>query len=259
MDRFELARGLILEAGEALRSERLLDCCAVQKTGHQDMVTRFDRETEQLLRSRILEAFPGDAIVGEEMPRGGGESAENVWYIDPIDGTTNFINQRRNFAVSVGCFTKGAPSFALVLDVVSAELYSARAGGGAFRNGERLKTADRSDIQEMLMSVPGLYNAFMREHPRKEALARLAGDLRGVRCLGSIALELCSVAAGEIDLFVTMRSSPWDHNAARLILTEAGGCIRAIDGGELPSDSKSTILAGSSREVVEHVLRYYLS
>lgn len=259
MDRFELAHGLILEAGQTLRRERLLDCCASQKTGHQDMVTRFDKETEQLFRSRIQETFPEDAIVGEEMPRGGGESSETVWYIDPIDGTTNFINQRRHFAVSVGCFKKGRPSFGLVLEVVSGELYTAREGEGAYRNGERLNTAARSDIKEMLMSVPGLYHSFIREHPRKEGLARLAGDLRGVRCLGSVALELCSVAAGETDLFVTMRSCPWDHNAARLILTEAGGCIRSIDGGELPSDSKCAVLAGSSREVVEHVLKNYLS
>lgn len=259
MNRFELARGLILEAGEALLRERLEDCCAVPKTGHQDMVTRFDRETEQLLRGRILEAFPEDAIVGEEMPRSGKENAEMVWYIDPIDGTTNFINQRRNFAVSIGCFEKGKPAFSLILDVVSKELYSARAGEGAFRNGERLKTADRTSVEEMLMAVPGLYHAFMHEHPRKEALARLAGDLRGVRCLGSVALELCSVAAGEIDLFVTMRSAPWDHNAARLIITEAGGCIRALDGGELPTDETSSVLAGSSKELVEMVLKYYIT
>jgi myo-inositol-1(or 4)-monophosphatase len=258
MDRFELASRLILEAGELLRTERLEDCCAVEKTTHQDMVTRFDRETEQLLRSRILDAFPDDAIVGEEYPRTGDEKADAVWYIDPIDGTTNFINQRRNFAVSIGCYEKGKPSFGLVLDVVNEELYSARKGEGAYRNGVRLHTADRLNVNEMLMAVPGLHHAFLRQHPRQEGLIKLAGDLRGVRCMGSVALELCSVAAGEIDLFATMRSSPWDHNAARLIVTEAGGCISALDGEELPSERQSTVLAGSSKEIVEHILKNYL-
>ena len=82
------------------------------------------------------------------------------------------------------------------------------------------------------------------------------GDIeavRGVRCLGSVALELCELAAGKADLFVTMRSSPWDHNAARIIVSEAGGLVRDITGAELPLGEKSTVLAVNSPEALEEI------
>ena len=85
-------------------------------------------------------------------------------------------------------------------------------------------------------------------------MIRLSRKVRGVRCLGSVALELCEVAAGRADLFVTMRSSPWDHNAARVILEEAGGAIFTVDGGELPLDQKSTVLALNAMELRLHPL-----
>ena len=78
--------------------------------------------------------------------------------------------------------------------------------------------------------------------------------VRGVRCLGSVALELCEVAAGRADLFVTMRSSPWDHNAARIILEEAGGAIFTVDGDELPLGQKSTVLAFNDMELKDCIL-----
>ena len=80
--------------------------------------------------------------------------------------------------------------------------------------------------------------------------------VRGVRCLGSVALELCEVASGRADLFITMRSSPWDHNAARIILEEAGGAIFALDGSELPLNHKSTVLALNSVEMKDHICLY---
>ena len=82
---------------------------------------------------------------------------------------------------------------------------------------------------------------------------KLAKAVRGVRCLGSVALELCELAAGKADLFVTMRSSPWDHNAARIIVSEAGGLVRDITGAELPLGEKSTVLAVNSPEALEEI------
>ncbi len=257
MERYDLARKLILAAGERLRREQQKDDGVRQKDGHQDLVTRCDKETEQFLRQGILEHFPGDLVVGEEFDQAGAGESPVVWYIDPIDGTTNFINERRNYAVSVGCFAAGRPDFGLVFDVFSEELYSARAGQGAYRNQTRLKTTDRCDLNEMLMFTPGILHSFLLPHPGQEMLVRLAKELRGVRSRGSVALELCAVAAGEADVFVTVRSSPWDHNAARLILTEAGGHICMLDGSVLPANEKATVLAANSAGTVARILDIY--
>lgn len=103
MDRFNVAVKVVQNAGELLRQCRLEEAEVSQKTGHQDLVTRWDRRTEQLLRNEILTAFPRDAIVGEEYPPEAHHTGSVTWYIDPIDGTTNFINQHQNYAISVGC------------------------------------------------------------------------------------------------------------------------------------------------------------
>lgn len=250
MERFDLARELVLEAGERLQRECLEENEAQWKTGHQDLVTRCDRDTEQFLRGCFLEAFPDDTVVGEEFEQEGDGKGAATWYIDPIDGTTNFINGRRDYAVCVGCYVKGRPGFGLVLDVRPGKLYSGRSGMGAFCNGKAIHTAARQEVEEMLLLTPDILHTFLRPHPMQAGLVRLSEELRGVRSRGSVALELCAVAAGEADLFVTTRSSPWDHNAARIILTEAGGALCTLEGKELPVNTDSTVLAGSSERVV---------
>ena len=115
MDRFNVAVKVVQNAGELLRQCRLEEAEVSQKTGHQDLVTRWDRRTEQLLRNEILTAFPRDAIVGEEYPPEAHRTGSVTWYIDPIDGTTNFINQHQNYAISVGCWDGSVPLFGLVL------------------------------------------------------------------------------------------------------------------------------------------------
>ena len=101
MDRFNVAVDVVQNAGDLLRQCRLEESEICQKTGHQDLVTHWDRKIEQLLRNEILTAFPQDSIVGEEYPPEAHRTGSMTWYIDPIDGTTNFINQHQNYAISV--------------------------------------------------------------------------------------------------------------------------------------------------------------
>ena len=190
MDRFELARTLVLRAGEALRSSRLEEGEIQQKSGYQDLVTRWDRETEQFLRRGILNAFPGDAIVGEEYPAENAGAGECTWYLDPIDGTTNFVSQHRNYAVSVGCWRGEEPLFGLVLDVERPALFWARAGEGAWRDGTPIHVSSRRELSQMLWTTPGVSNTFLRPHPRRAGMLRLAQAVRGVRSLGTVALEI---------------------------------------------------------------------
>ena len=195
--------------------------------------------------------------MGEEYPPEETGTGKVTWYLDPIDGTTNFINQRRNYAVSVGCWEGCVPLFGLVLDVERRELYWAKAGGGAWREQVPIHVSGRSQISDLLLVTPGILHTFLKPHPQQDGLIRLANEVRGVRSLGSVALELCQVAAGEADLFVALRSSPWDHNAARIILSEAGGDSSALSGAVLPVTRKSPVLAANSNALLHKVLQTY--
>ena len=254
MERFDVAAEIIQEAGKILRRCHLEQREIIQKTDHQDLVTFWDRKIEQQLRHSILTAFPQDSIVGEEYPPQGNCDRKVTWYLDPIDGTTNFINQRQNYAISMGCWEGTNPLFGLVLDVERETLYWAKHGDGAWQNQAQIHTSGRRELSELLLTTPGLQYTFLEPHPYQERMIRLSRKVRGVRCLGSVALELCEVAAGRADLFVTMRSSPWDHNAARIILEEAGGAVFTVDGDELPLDQKSTVLAFNAMELKDCIL-----
>ena len=254
MDRFNVAVEVVQNAGDLLRRCHLEEAEICQKTGHQDLVTHWDRKIEQLLRNEILTAFPRDSIVGEEYPPKAHRTGAVTWYIDPIDGTTNFINQHQNYAISVGCWEGNTPLFGLVLDVERETLYWGKHSGGAWQDQTPIHTSGRRELSELLLTTPGLQYTFLEPHSYQERMIRLSRKVRGVRCLGSVALELCEVATGRADLFVTMRSSPWDHNAARIILEEAGGAIFTVDGGELPLDQKSTVLALNAMELKDCIL-----
>ena len=208
MERFDLARALVLEAGEALRNSSLREDEVGCKTGYQDLVTRWDRETEQFLRRGILAAFPGDAIVGEEYPADNPGTEGCTWYLDPIDGTTNFVSQHRNYAVSVGCWRGEEPLFGLVLDVERPALFWAKAGEGAWRDETPLGTSRRRAVPQLLLAAPGVPATFFQENPWRTGALRLAREARGVRSLGSVALELCALAAGEADLFWPFAPAP---------------------------------------------------
>ena len=256
MDRFNFAAEIIKKAGNLLRQCRIEESEVMPKTGHQDLVTGWDRKIEQMLRNEILTSFPKDAIVGEEYPSETYRADSITWYIDPIDGTTNFINQHQNYAISIGCWNGRVPLFGLVLDVERNTLYQAKHGSGAWQDHTPIHTSVRRELSELLLTIPGLQYTFLEPHPYRERMIQLARKVRGVRCLGSVALELCEVASGRADLFITMRSSPWDHNAARIILEEAGGAIFALDGSELPLNHKSTVLALNSVEMKDHICLY---
>ena len=254
MERFDVAAEIIQEAGKILRRCHLEQREIIQKTDHQDLFTFWERKIEQQIRHSSLTAFPQDSIVGEEYPPQGNCDRKVTWYLDPIDGTTNFINQRQNYAISMGCWEGTNPLFGLVLDVERGTLYWAKHGDGAWQNQTQIHTSGRRELAELLLTTPGLQYTFLESHPYQKQMIQLSRKVRGVRCLGSVALELCEVAAGRADLFVTMRSSPWDHNAARIILEEAGGAIFTVDGGELPLDQKSTVLALNDIELKNRIL-----
>ena len=229
----------------------------VTKKGLADYVTQVDFAVQDYLRRELYSRWPQIDLMAEEQKDRPPVEGRQVWILDPIDGTTNFINQHRNYAISVGCWNGGEPLFGMVLDVERRCLYWGKHGGGAWRNQTPIHVSDRNRIPELLVTTPGIQKTFLEDHPYRDWLIRLARDVRGVRSLGSVALELCEVAAGEADLFAALRSSPWDHNGARIILEEAGGAVYSLDGRPLPLQTKSTVLAVNDERLMEELRKRY--
>ena len=256
--RYAMAKQWILEMGDYLKEAARLPFSFSQKTSHHDIVTAYDREVEKYFHRNIHNFFPEDDIVGEEFGCQIRQGSGIKWYIDPIDGTTNFVNFRKNFAVSVGCYENDIPQFALVLDVIGEDLYQAFLGEGAYKNGKQLKNQDApEDFSQMILSTSNVQDTFWRGYPWQDAMRELADQVRAVRCLGSVALELCSVSEGNADIFIAIRSSPWDHNAARLILQESGCVISRLGQNCLPADESGFVIACRKESVYKRLKELY--
>lgn len=253
--RYGLAVEMIREAAKIIPPHNASQIEFEEKNGHSDIVSQYDKRIEAYLSGEILAAFPSDGIIGEEM--GHPERGDWIWYMDPIDGTTNFVNQQKNYAISLGCYHNGRPAFGVVYDVAENRMYHARTGRGAFCNGIRLECGKRTALEEMLLYTPIIQATLIDAHPLRSSMRRLARDVRAVRSLGSVALELCALAAGEADLFIAGCSYPWDHNAARIILEESGGEIRTWKNGILPLDVKSSVIAAGQKGVLDKVITEY--
>lgn len=215
----------------------------------RNVVTQADLDSETLLRNAISKIFPDHAIVGEEYAaRAGSGSPSSMgvcWYIDPLDGTTNFANGIPHWAVSIGALDDAGPLAAAVFDPLRNEMFTAARGCGAYRNGERIRVAEVTKLEDALIAT-GF--AAMRGHePDHACLDRfreMIVRVKGVRRLGSAALDLSYVATGRFDAFYEEGLSGWDTAAGALLVTEAGGVVRDLSGGDNWLDGGS-ILAGN--------------
>ena len=253
--RYELAKKTILQAGKLLEKADVEMLSILQKTDQQDIVTQFDKMTESFISSVLLSEFPNDTVIGEEFPAV--EGTEYVWYIDPIDGTTNFVSQRHDYCISIACYKGKEPCFGFVLDVRRNHLYEANIGRGAYRNNLPIQCAELKPVQDLVLTTPMITALFLKTHKNQRTFIDLANKVRGVRSKGSVALEMCLVAAGEADVFATVHSGPWDYAAAKIILQEAGGACGTFEKTVLPFQGDSTIFAASSEELLQQLYQYF--
>ncbi|CAN3128516.1 inositol monophosphatase family protein [Mycobacterium sp. smrl_JER01] len=201
------------------------------KSSPTDPVTVVDTETERLLRDRLAELRPGEAILGEE-EGGPAEVADGQvsWVLDPIDGTVNFLYGLPAYAVSVGVRRDGASVAGAVADVAGGAVYSAALGHGAgVRRGGDYTRLRCNAVTELSMALVGTGFSYERERRQwqGEVVARLLPEVRDVRRIGSCALDLCAVAEGRLDAYYEDGVHLWDWAAAALIAAEAGGAVRA--------------------------------
>lgn len=254
--RYNFALKEIREAAKQLPNACGLEIAYQTKQGHQDIVSNYDKNVESYLTQRIHELFPQDGIIGEELPHD--SQGAWVWFIDPIDGTSNFVNQHKNYAISIGCFCHEEPVFGLVLDVAGDRLFHAYKNRGAYCNDTPLPhRPSHTDVSELFLYTPMIDQTLLQEHSHRAGLLHLARDVRATRSLGSVALELCALAIGDAEIFVTANSYPWDHNAANIILSETGGAVRTWNNESIPAYQRCSVLATSSEALMERLIESY--
>ena len=220
-----VAAAAIREAGRLARRfvERRVEL-TVELKGAQDMVSIAAREVEELVRARLSAAFPEDGLVGEEGEAAGPAAAEGCWVIDPLDGTMNFLRGVPYWSVVIAYVRGGETVIGLTYDPVHDDLFAARKGGGAFRNGEPIRVSGTSDPGQAV--IGHTFSFKLEVAPYVRTLANLLEAGVDHRRLGSTALMLCHVADGRLDGVVTLRASSWDVIAGLILVREAGGLTR---------------------------------
>lgn len=198
------------------------------KTSAVDVVTEADRAVEDLLRRRIAEHRPDDAVLGEEGDDRAGTSGVR-WIVDPIDGTVNYLYGLADCAVSVAVEVDGDVVAGAVVAIWSGVTYAAAAGEGSTRDGVSLRVRPVPPLAERLVVTGFGYQREVREH-QAACVAALLPEVRDIRRMGSCALDLCHVAEGAADGYVEAGPQAWDYSAGGLVLREAGGRLGVLRG-----------------------------
>jgi myo-inositol-1(or 4)-monophosphatase len=231
------------------RSQREATADVVRaKSTPTDPVTVVDTETERLLRDRLAELRPGERVLGEE---GGGRhdvsAGRPTWVVDPIDGTVNFVYGLPAYAVSVAVQVDGESIAGAVADVVGGGVYSAARGRGAhLRRGSQTVPLRVNVVHDLSMSLVGTGFGYDPQRRRRQAsvLAALLPEIRDIRRLGSAALDLCLVAAGQLDVYFEHDLNAWDWAAGALIAAEAGARVQVPPAGG-GDDGKGLVMAAA--------------
>lgn len=212
---------------------------AIEYKGDADLVTAADRASEKLIRQRIKAQWPSHDILGEEeglVDTG----SEYRWYVDPLDGTTNFAHSFPVFCVSLGLEHKGQRVAGVVYDPTRDELFSAEKGTGAHLNGERIHVSKTARLAESLLAT-GFPSHKRHQNPNIHFYHQITLRSHGVRRAGSAALDLCYVACGRFDGFWEFNLNPWDTAAGALVVDEAGGRVTDYEGGPYATDGRQTL------------------
>ncbi len=231
-------------AGDMIaRSYDERDTLKITRKSDRDYVTEVDQRAESMIIREIRRHYPDHGVIAEEMDAPTNPDAPMQWYIDPLDGTTNFIHGYPHFAVSIAAFKHGKPMLAVVHDPIRDETFEARNGGGAFLNRRRLRVSDEKRLEHALFAsgIP----AYRREQMEvfQQRMDRCMRAMDGYRRGGSAALDLAYVAAGRLDAYWEAGLQPWDIAAGYLLVQEAGGLATDIDGAGLDLDRGDVLAA----------------
>lgn len=247
--KYQLACTIVLEAGEFIRSHLDDELEIEEKTNFTDLVTQFDKQVQKKLEEGIKKYYPQDLIFGEE---GGDVSSiknDNVWVIDPIDGTSNFVAQRNDFAILVAYFENGIGQFGIIYDVMQDKLFH---GGGVFSvycNHQRLEAPAVRPLHQTLLGVNAQLYA-----DNHHGLADLAQATLGTRSVGSAGIGFSHVLEGRLFAYASY-IYPWDYAAASIIGQSLGLSMISLDEKELSYDKRESVILVSNHQL-EEVKRY---
>ena len=212
------------------------------KSGPADLVTQYDRQVQERLRTGLLEIMPDAHFVGEEGSSQPFAPAGKFFIVDPIDGTTNFVKDYRFSGISVALVVDNVAELGVIYNPYADEMFFAERGQGAFCNGRRLHVSEDTVENGIVVFGTAPYREELAERTFKLAYAYFKKAL-DVRRSGSAALDLCTVAAGRAALFFELFLSPWDFAAGALIVTEAGGIVTDCDGRPIAYDRPCSVVA----------------
>jgi myo-inositol-1(or 4)-monophosphatase len=211
----------------------------IEYKGAVDLVTVADRKSEALILERIRKQFPTHDVMGEEGTRIESGS-EYKWYVDPLDGTTNFAHGYPVFCVSLAVERQGRRVAGVIYDPTRDEMFSAELGGGAWLDDSAIHVSATANLGECLIGT-GFPSQKRHKNPNIYFYHQLTLRTHGVRRAGSAALDLCNVASGRYDGFWEFNLNPWDTAAGVLIVEEAGGKVTDFTGGAFQIASRETI------------------
>src|SRR5580692_7415668 len=242
-----VAEGIARQAGALLRNFYAKGV-ATEYKGDVDLVTEADRASEKLIVEKLKAAFPSHGVYGEEGTRAGLES-EYRWYVDPLDGTTNFAHGFPAFCVILGLERRKAGLAAdadgemvagVIYDPLRDEMFSVERGKGAWLNHRKISVSKTRSLQESLTGT-GFPSKKRHDSPNIHFYQEVTLRSHGVRRAGSAALDMAYVACGRLDGFWEFKLNPWDTSAGYLIVEEAGGRVTHFDGGKFTLDSREVL------------------
>jgi len=249
MPRFDRLKAIVQEAG-TLFLEGYHAHKEVSYKSEIDLVTQYDVAVEELLKAKLAEAFPGYTLVGEESSDGC-TFPEKAIYIDPIDGTTNFVHGIPFCAISVGIWEAGRPVAGCVYNPVLEELFYAERGAGATLNGEPIRVDGEAETLPHSLIATGFPYTKIEQGSDYEWVLRTMRNLlpftRDIRRLGSASMDLCYVAKGTFAGFYEINLKPWDVAAGILIVEEAGGTVSREDGS--PYTLEQRVIVASNGKI----------
>jgi myo-inositol-1(or 4)-monophosphatase len=250
------------QAGQIMmRSMDRLDAVQVEEKGRNDFVSSVDREAETAIIDALHKAYPEHGILGEEHGEAytgsrSGSTTEFTWIIDPIDGTTNYLQGIPHFCVAIGLKKGLQLEHGVIFDPVRNEAFVASRGYGAQLNGKRIRVSRKTRLEDAVLgtgippaSIQRVLDAYM------DMLKDFTATCRGIRRAGSAALDLAYVAAGRADGFWEFGLSPWDIAAGTVLVREAGGFVGDLAGGDEFMKSGNIVAANPKcfKLMIQHI------
>lgn len=241
----------VKEAADNIRTELDNELVVKMKTAPNDLVTNLDVQTEKFLIGKIKDTYPNHKIVSEE---GFGDSVQNlggpVWFVDPIDGTLNFVKQRENFCIMLAYYEDGVGQLAYIYDVVTDRFYHVIKGEGAFCNGKQIEPILERGLDEGFSA----FNSKLISRPHDERVTELIRKSLGLRIYGSAGIESMEVISSRTVAYIAMNLKPWDFAPANVFVEELGAKLTDFQNQPVDLLKPSQIIVANQKahkEIIE--------